>query len=476
MARTTHVHTRHRGLVPTDQLADSTATTGFVPRSDGDGTTSWAGASGIAFAPAGSIAATNVQAAIEEVSAESGGGGGGGWEAAGADGTKLETGREIIYDEDELSYILLNPLGVDIVPAEGPIWLIPAGASATPAPVIVADTSSGLVLMGLSADPTVHSDGQIYYNSTTDKLRLRANGAWEDVGGGGGGGAPDDVNYLVGTASGDLSAEIVVGTTPGGELGGTWASPTVDATHSGSTHAATQAAAEATAASALSGHTGDTTDAHDASAVSYDPTSSGMTATDVQAAIDELDGAIGGGGHAEDHDHDGSPTQKLAQANTHESPDTDSATSALHHTLGTGANQAAAGDHDHGAGAWEVYTPTLLNATLGNGTLVGRRKQVDANTWAWRMHFVFGSTSSISGQLGVTLPGTAVAGSKQTCHGFIRDAGTAYFAVVGVIDATGTTVAGIVSADGAGSRLTSGTNPMTWANGDELILSGILEV
>jgi hypothetical protein len=40
----------------------------------------------------------------------------------------------------------------------------------------------------------------------------------------------------VGTANGSLSAEIVVGTSPGGELGGTWASPTVDATHSGSAH------------------------------------------------------------------------------------------------------------------------------------------------------------------------------------------------------------------------------------------------
>jgi len=44
------------------------------------------------------------------------------------------------------------------------------------------------------------------------------------------------VDFLVGTATGLLSGEIAVGTTPGGELGGTWASPTVDATHSGSAH------------------------------------------------------------------------------------------------------------------------------------------------------------------------------------------------------------------------------------------------
>lgn len=81
-------------------------------------------------------------------------------------------------------------------------------------------------------------------------------------GGGGGGGAPTDANYLVGTANGSLSAEIVVGTSPGGELGGTWASPTVDATHSGSSHATVQSAAEATAAAALAAHEADTTSIH----------------------------------------------------------------------------------------------------------------------------------------------------------------------------------------------------------------------
>ncbi len=53
---------------------------------------------------------------------------------------------------------------------------------------------------------------------------------------GGAAGAPTTADYLTGTAQAGLSAEIVVGATPGGELGGTWAAPTVDATHSGSAH------------------------------------------------------------------------------------------------------------------------------------------------------------------------------------------------------------------------------------------------
>lgn len=101
-------------------------------------------------------------------------------------------------------------------------------------------------------------------------------------------GAPSTVDYLVGTANATLTSEIVVGTTPGGELGGTWPTPTVDTTHSGSSHAGTQAAAEATAAAALAGHTGDTGDAHDASAISIVDAGGDFTATDVEGALDEL--------------------------------------------------------------------------------------------------------------------------------------------------------------------------------------------
>lgn len=49
------------------------------------------------------------------------------------------------------------------------------------------------------------------------------------------------------------------------------------------------------------------------------------------------------------HDHSGisGGTSRLFQINTHQSPDTDSSTSSLHHTLGSGATQSAAGNHSH---------------------------------------------------------------------------------------------------------------------------------
>ena len=94
--------------------------------------------------------------------------------------------------------------------------------------------------------PTVNEDGEhgfrvgtLWQNEDGDAWMLRDNtdGAAVWIQFASGGVDLTGVNFLVGTATGLLSAEIAVGTTPGGELGGTWASPTVDATHSGSAHA-----------------------------------------------------------------------------------------------------------------------------------------------------------------------------------------------------------------------------------------------
>ena len=99
----------------------------------------------------------------------------------------------------------------------------------------ISAVTTGDVLAGASAGvmSIVAASGA----SDGDVLTIQADGtaAWEAAAGGGGG-APTDADYLVGTAHGDLSAEIVVGTTPGGQLGGSWASPTVDSSHSGSSH------------------------------------------------------------------------------------------------------------------------------------------------------------------------------------------------------------------------------------------------
>lgn len=76
----------------------------------------------------------------------------------------------------------------------------------------------------------------------------------EWVAAGAGAGTPTDVHVLTTQDEAGLSNEVNVGATPGGELENTWTEPHVKATHSGSTHAATQAAAEATAAAALAIH------------------------------------------------------------------------------------------------------------------------------------------------------------------------------------------------------------------------------
>lgn len=85
------------------------------------------------------------------------------------------------------------------------------------------------------------------------------------------------------------------------------------------------------------------------------------------------------------HSHDGATFRhgsKLAQANTHQSPDTDSGTGALHHTIGSGANQYAAGNHTHAAvatypvGAYFFSTVSTNPASLGvigTWTSVGQR-------------------------------------------------------------------------------------------------------
>lgn len=262
-------------------------------------------ASAIAFTPNGSIAATDVQAAIQEVRDEAGGGSSfpltadvsaAGWDIQNLgeitfDGTPDAT-FDVNADADKWWIPLRNQAGTVVgglghSDFAGDAVFFWHGDSNTPV-----DVDGPLVaLFATSGDAMIQGAGQTCYldlrGGASTILRgetglelsvhVPGSGIWLFNGNGPGidGTAapstlvaaldvlvnfgvlashtvpeppPSNVDYLVGTASGALSAEIVVGTTPGGELGGTWASPTVDATHSGSSHAGIQAAAEATAA------------------------------------------------------------------------------------------------------------------------------------------------------------------------------------------------------------------------------------
>lgn len=83
--------------------------------------------------------------------------------------------------------------------------------------------------------------------------------------------------------------------------------------------------------------------------------------------------------HNEDHTHGGTPTQQLTQANTHQSPDTDAGTTSLHHTLGTGANQSAAGNHNHSG----VYEPADSDLTAIAGLAPSNDDIIQRKAGAW---------------------------------------------------------------------------------------------
>jgi len=54
---------------------------------------------------------------------------------------------------------------------------------------------TGLRLVNLTSDPPTGSEGELYYNTVSDKVRLYSNGAWIDLGDGAGatGGGTDQV-------------------------------------------------------------------------------------------------------------------------------------------------------------------------------------------------------------------------------------------------------------------------------------------
>lgn len=90
--------------------------------------------------------------------------------------------------------------------------------------------------------------------------------------------------------------------------------------------------------------------------------------------------ATGSAAFAARRDHKHGMPSSITQAQSHDSPDTDSATSALHHTLGTAALQAAAGNHSHGGGSGTV--PIFL-VDAKPSSAHADDNEFDDNTFDW---------------------------------------------------------------------------------------------
>lgn len=77
----------------------------------------------------------------------------------------------------------------------------------------------------------------------------------------------------------------------------------------------------------------------------------------------------------------------------HDYDDVDSKALAHHHTLGTKANQAAAGNHNHGP--WLDYDPNITGPTIGNGVVTGRWIKL-GSLIHFQITFTLGSTSAMA--------------------------------------------------------------------------------
>lgn len=130
--------------------------------------------------------------------------------------------------------------------------------------------------------------------------------------------------------------------------------------------------------------------------------------------------------------------------------------------------------------AWTSYTPTLTNATLGNGTISGWYMQI-GKTVVYTIKFVLGTTSIIvGGPLVVSLPVTTV-GSRWVQFNapfgqviYVR--GSNY---IGVVDWYSTTQVELAIMNVGATYPTqagvTATVPGTWASGDSIYVNGIYE-
>lgn len=128
--------------------------------------------------------------------------------------------------------------------------------------------------------------------------------------------------------------------------------------------------------------------------------------------------------------------------------------------------------------AWQSYTPTLTNATVGNGTLTASYCQIGKTVFV-RFSFLLGSTSTMGTGILFSLPVTATTLSTNDVIGYgnILDSGVGFFAAIPLWNSTTTAI--INTQNTAGTYLTqvqcTSTVPMTWTTNDRILCYLIYE-
>jgi hypothetical protein len=114
-------------------------------------------------------------------------------------------------------------------------------------------------------------------------------------------------------------------------------------------------------------------------------------------------------------------------------------------------------------GAWESFTPTWSNLTVGNGTVVAKYVRIGSMV-TYTGKITIGSTTSVSGFVNITLPFTAEDSFMNGSARFSDDATRNYVGAVS-ITATGSSL-GFTHSESGGFGSWNATNPFTIAAGD----------
>jgi len=148
---------------------------------------------------------------------------------------------------------------------------------------------------------------------------------------------------------------------------------------------------------------------------------------------------------------------------------TDSAVTTV--KLATGAGEPG--------GAWDTWTPSWTNLTVGNGTVVAYYKKVGRTVY-FRLTLTWGNTTSISGQVTVSLPVTSatLVARDLIAYGDVFDASATQPYSIRALWATTTTMqcwVDVANATFVSQSALNATQPITWTTSDIFQLTGFYE-